>query len=141
MKLRWKVFLITILLLVQVIALSNYRIRKLDLLGIEVFRNSDLTRQVLVDHEGYAIFPLVGRIKVEGLTIEELQLKLTKGLEKYLTNPIVTVYISKYAPRNIYVSGELNGVVDIGFQEITLSKLFSMLGGLPRTADVENIRL
>jgi len=124
-----------------VIVLSNYRIRKLDLLGIEVFRNSDLTRQVLVDHEGYAIFPLVGRIKVEGLTIDELQLKLTKGLEKYLTNPIVTVYIEEYAPRNVYVSGELNGVVDIGFQGITLSKLFSMLGGLPETADVENIRL
>ncbi|MCD6545702.1 MAG: SLBB domain-containing protein [Thermotogae bacterium] len=141
MKLRWKVFLITILLLIQVIVLSNYRIRKLDLLGIEVFRNSDLTRQVLVDHEGYAIFPLVGRIKVEGLTIDELQLKLTKGLEKYLTNPIVTVYIEEYAPRNVYVSGELNGVVDIGFQGITLSKLFSMLGGLPETADVENIRL
>ena len=123
------------------IVLSNYRIRKLDLLGIEVFRNSDLTRQVLVDHEGYAIFPLVGRIKVEGLTIDELQLKLTKGLEKYLTNPIVTVYIEEYAPRNVYVSGELNGVVDIGFQGITLSKLFSMLGGLPETADVENIRL
>lgn len=137
---RFLLFLVS-LILIQIISFSNYKIRKLDLLGIEVFRNPDLTKQVMVDHEGYAVFPLVGRIKVEGLTIDELQSKLTKALEKYLTNPIVTVYIEQYAPRNVYVYGELNGVVDIGFQEITLSKLFSMLGGLPETADVENIRL
>jgi len=142
MKKHHKVLLLLIsLVLIQIVSFSNYKIRKLDLLGIEVFRNPDLTRQVMVDHEGYAVFPLVGRIKVEGLTIDELQLELTKALEKYLTNPIVTIYVEQYAPRNVYVYGELNSVVDIGFQEITLSKLFSMLGGLPETADVENIRL
>lgn len=130
-----------LIVLIAFISFANYKIRKLDLLEIEVFRNPDLTKQILVDHEGYAVFPLVGRIKVEGLTIDELQLKLTKGLEKYLTDPIVTVYVVQYAPRNVYVSGELNAVVDIGFQEVTLSKLFSMLEGLPETADVENIRL
>jgi len=134
-------FITVLIVLIALISFADYKIRKLDLLEIEVFRNPDLTKQILVDHEGYAVFPLVGRIKVEGLTIDELQIELTKRLEKYLTGPIVTVYVVQYAPRNVYVSGELNAVVDIGFQEVTLSKLFSMLEGLPETADVENIRL
>ena len=45
----------------------------------------------LVDTDGTIDFPVLGKIKVEGLSRTELAAKLKKELSNYLKNPIVTI--------------------------------------------------
>lgn len=45
----------------------------------------------LVDKEGEIDFPVVGKVKVVGLTPEELRVKLTEHLSDYLKDPIINI--------------------------------------------------
>ncbi|MDE6310282.1 MAG: polysaccharide biosynthesis/export family protein [Muribaculaceae bacterium] len=57
-----------------------------------------------VDSQGYIHFPILGRIKVEGLTCEQLQAELTKKISADVTDPLVTVKLVNFA---VVVAGEV----------------------------------
>ena len=120
-------FLSLILFLFLPILLFPYTVRSGDILKIEVVGYPELLRDCPVDIEGFISFPYIGRLKVEGKTIEEITGRVKEGLSDVLSNPEVIVSISKLAPRNVYISGAINEVVDLGFQDVTLSKLISMI--------------
>ena len=58
----------------------------------------------LVDTDGTIDFPVLGKIKVEGLSRTELAAKLKKELSNYLKNPIVTI---QYLNFKVTVLGEV----------------------------------
>ncbi|MEN6515615.1 MAG: SLBB domain-containing protein, partial [Fervidobacterium sp.] len=58
-------------------------------------------------------------------------------------SPVVTVYVSQYAPMYIFIQGVLNRTFDISFlPEVTLSKLFSYLN-ITKSSEVDftNVRI
>ena len=63
---------------------------------------------IVVQSDGMIFFPYVGSIKVAGLTINQIQNKIAKRLSNYLRNPQVTVQVSNFRNRNIYVFFEIN---------------------------------
>ncbi len=58
----------------------------------------------LVDSEGYIDYPVLGRVKVSGLTRNEVALLLKKEISKYAEDPIVTVQCTNF---KINVLGEV----------------------------------
>jgi protein involved in polysaccharide export with SLBB domain len=89
------------------VAGTDYTIGALDLLSITVWGHPDLSNDYQVDSQGFVPFPLVGRIKANGLTVTELAALLTTLLEKdYLVNPQVFVAVKEYLSRKIQVIGE-----------------------------------
>lgn len=58
----------------------------------------------VVDPKGDIVFPMLGELKVEGLTVEELREKLTALISKDVENPLVTVDMVSY---RINVIGEV----------------------------------
>ncbi|MFD3000860.1 polysaccharide biosynthesis/export family protein [Pontibacter toksunensis] len=66
--------------------------------------NSEATQGYLVDDQGFIEFPVLGRIKIAGLTREEANNKLTAALEEYLQDPIVKV---RYLNFRVTVIGEV----------------------------------
>lgn len=58
-----------------------------------------------VDKGGNINFPIIGLIKVDGLTIEQVQIKISKEVEKYAKNPNVAVQFLNF---KITVIGEVN---------------------------------
>lgn len=66
--------------------------------------NNDATQGYLVDDQGYIEFPVLGRVKLAGLTREEANNKLTADLQEYLQDPIVKV---RYLNFRITVIGEV----------------------------------
>ena len=58
-----------------------------------------------VDKSGNIGFPVVGVIKVEGLTLEQAQNKITTELDKYVKNPTVNIQFLNF---KITVIGEVN---------------------------------
>lgn len=57
-----------------------------------------------VDTEGNISFPIIGKVFVNGLTLEELQIKITEQLRAYFDQPTVIV---KYGFKKVTVLGEV----------------------------------
>ncbi|MFH1640904.1 MAG: polysaccharide biosynthesis/export family protein [Candidatus Omnitrophota bacterium] len=106
-RFRIPIFIITILILSSLsIKAQDYLIGPDDVLKITVYREEDMEREVRVSSDGYISFPLLGKVKVEELTVPELERDMMMELIKYLKNPQVTVFIKEYS--TISVTGQVN---------------------------------
>ncbi len=121
-----KVFLILALGLV-IIAFS-YNVRQGDVLEIDVIGYPEISGERVVDVDGCISFPYIGRFKVVGMSIKQIQEYISGKLPESLKNFQVVVSLVKMAPRRIYVTGVINSVVDLGMKEVTLSRFISMIG-------------
>jgi len=119
----------------------EYSIGAKDLLDISVFGLKELNRTVRVSEKGKITLPLLGEIEVGGLTKTGLEKKLSQLLEeKYLQNPQVTVFISEYQSKRVFMLGavEKPGPYELlGSQ--TLLQFISQAGGLTGDAGDEII--
>lgn len=88
---------------------GDYAVGPGDVLDIAVFGNDDLSRVPTVQTNGSISFPLLGEVQVAGLTVAEVQRKITNLLAKdYLVNPQVEVKVREYQSQFVSVVGEVN---------------------------------
>src|ERR1700741_3992892 len=89
----------------QLSELSSYKLGAGDLISIRVLGEDDLRREkVRLSDAGTMSFPVLGEIRVKGMTVGALEDYITKGLKgRYLLDPHVTVSIEEY--RNFFVNG------------------------------------
>jgi polysaccharide export outer membrane protein len=83
----------------------------------------------LVDVSGYIDFPVLGKIKVSGLTRAEILMMFQKKISNYVKNPIVTIVIKNF---KIAVQGEVAvpGIYPVVSERITLIEALSLAGDL-----------
>lgn len=116
----------------------EYRLQPTDVLAITVHNHQDLATKTRVTADGYISFPLLGKVFVKGLTVQELEANLREALEKdYLVNAPVLVFIEEYHPRQVSVLGEVNnpGKYDMPEEKnITLLEAIAMAGGFTKDA-------
>ncbi len=85
-----------------------YHIGAGDMLQIDVFGHEDLNKTLKVSPSGLISFPLIGNVRVEGRTVDEVAQDITQRLdEKYLRDPHVTVSIWEYLSQWVNVIGEV----------------------------------
>lgn len=108
---------------------QSYRLGPNDKISIEVFDEPDLRTQTTVSGHGTIKFPFLGELRVEGMTVKEVEEELVEQLHSgYLKSPKVTVAITEY--RNFYVSGEARNPGAFSYQEgITVLKAITLAGG------------
>ena len=114
----------------------DYQIGPEDLLEISVFEEEKLNKTVRVSSQGNISLPLLGILRVRGLTANELEREIRDLLaEKYLQDPHVAVFIKEYRSQRISVIGavEKPGVFDVAGQK-TILDLLAMAGGLKEEA-------
>ena len=124
------------------IAPSNYRVGPEDVLEISVWREDTLKKEVLVRPDGGISYPLVGEVQAAGRTVQEIREEITKRLDKFIPDPVVTVTILKTGSQRVYVIGKVNkpGEFAIG-RYVDVLQALSMAGGLTPFADSNNIRV
>lgn len=86
----------------------------------------------LVDNEGYIKMPIIGRLKVGGLTKSEAENLITEKIRPYLAeseNPVVTVTMASYS---VSVLGEVNrpGTFQVSREKITILEALAQAGDL-----------
>lgn len=86
----------------------------------------------LVDNDGYINFPIVGRLKVGGLTKSEAETLVTEKIRPYLAeseNPVVTVTMASYS---VSVLGEVArpGSFQVSREKITIFEALAQAGDL-----------
>lgn len=92
----------------------------------------------LVDSNGFIQFPIIGAIKLGGLTRTEAVSKMNQELSKYITKPSVNLRILNF---KITVQGEVTqpGVHNITSERITLAEALSLSGDLTVYGKRDNI--
>jgi polysaccharide export outer membrane protein len=89
-------------------ARSDHAIGPDDVLRVTVYGHSDLAHTVVVERDGAFVFPLVGRVTVQGLTSQQAEAELTRRLaDGYIRNPLVSVVVQSARSRTVYVMGEV----------------------------------
>ena len=86
---------------------DDYKLSSGDKISIQVYDESDLDLEVLLDSSGNIAYHMLGLVPYDGLTVKELKKTLTDKLSGgYLIDPKVSVSIVEYRP--FYVDGEVN---------------------------------
>ena len=110
--------------------------------GSEITSSSGYQRLMgyVVDNEGYIDFPILGRIKVSGLTRWELAELIKKRLidEGYLSDAVVTVQFMNF---KVSVIGEVNspGTYTIEGDKVTVLQALSLARDLTIFGQRENV--
>lgn len=120
----------------------GYRLGPEDVMLISVWKDEQLTREVVVRPDGMFSFPLVGDIQAQERTLDDIRADLVKRLTKYIPNPNVSIAVTKVMSYKIYVIGRVNkpGEYLIGHYTDVLQAL-SLAGGLTPFAAENDIRI
>jgi len=130
----------------------EYRILPQDRLRIVFYRDPQQSAEVsadelgqemnkdgiLVNTAGYVALPLIGKVKVAGLSQTQAADRITQRLKKYLNSPSVYVEVMN---KRIYVLGEVKkpGVVKLDREKMTLFEAIAFSGDLTDNAVRNNI--
>jgi polysaccharide export outer membrane protein len=121
---------------------DRYVIGPQDNLSINVVDEPDLSGKYRIDTDGTLTFPYVGRVRVAGLTLEDLQSHLTALLKAgYIKNPQVRIEVDQYKSRNVFVIGEVRtpGKVTMTGATMTLLEALALAGSPTLNASNEVI--
>ncbi|MCQ2444061.1 MAG: polysaccharide export protein [Mailhella sp.] len=124
---------------------ASYSITTGDLLSIYVYRQEDMNVKVRVDNSGFIRFPIAGRIQVIGKTPSQIEGVIASALSRNgFASPEVVVSVDQYAPRKVFVLGEVNTGSDFSCNipeggEMTAMQALSAAGGLAPSADTTKI--
>jgi polysaccharide export outer membrane protein len=106
----------------------------------QINENQDGIKTYLIDAYGFIEFPVVGKIKMAGLTRTEAINKLHDAVKEYITNPTINLRILNY---KISVLGEVvrPGSFKISSERVTFLEALSMAGDLTIYGKRNNILL
>lgn len=139
----------------------NYVIQKNDQLHLEVYTNNgeriidpnpEISRPTagnstpvrpqvsyLVDLNGIVKFPVVGELKMEGLTLRQAEAILQTEYEKYFHGSFAVL---NFQNKRVVVLGAVGGqVVPLQNQNVTLAEILALTKGLPNESKSKSIRI
>ena len=119
----------------------NYFVGPQDVLTVAVFDQPNLSGKFTVEADGTFSLPLVGRVKVGGLSLREVESQLRRELEQgYLKNPQVSVSVDQYRSQRVFVVGEVRiaGTYPLS-GEMTLIEALARAGSTTERASGEAV--
>lgn len=119
--------------------MSNYRLGSGDSISIDVYDEKELSLdKTRLSDAGTISFPMLGEIRVAGLTVSELESKVVEGLKQYLINPRVMVSIEQY--RDFFVNGQVYKPGNFAYQPgLTVRKAVAIAGGFRDRASQSHV--
>lgn len=135
-KLSFMLILILLVCPLPAMPADDYIVGTEDVLKITVYNYPDLTTTERVSGEGIITLPLVGEIKVAGLTTDLVAKTIAKKLaDGFIIDPNVSVFVVEFRSKKIIVMGQVNkpGVYMLS-GNTTFLELLSLAGGLTRDA-------
>ncbi len=92
----------------QEVAASSYRLEPPDIVQLESPTAPEVDQEVQrIRSDGKISLRLIGEVQVAGLTPEELAVKIEDLLSRYYESPEVTVRVSSFESKSVYVFGQV----------------------------------
>jgi polysaccharide biosynthesis/export protein len=127
---------------IEVPTSAGYLLQPGDVLEVTVWKETDLTGEVLIRPDGGMSFALAGEIHAAGHTVAELTATLEKRIRKYEPDAVITVSIKSAAGNRVYVIGKVNHPGDFPLVRPTdVVQALSLAGGATPFADTNGIRI
>jgi len=138
----------------------NYVIQKNDYLALDVYSNNgerlldpnlelakenfsqnskDKAITVLVDVNGITKLPMVGEVKLDGLTLRQAEEITQKEYMKFFIEPYVTF---SYVNKRVIILGATGGqLIPLVNENVKIAEVLALANGVPNDSKVNNIRL
>lgn len=129
-------------LLAQTAAQERYKIEPGDVLEIVILGEEELSRTLMVMHNGTISFPLVGEVKVAGLATDDAAALLGEELKQYFTHPVVSIILKSPTLPYVSVFGEVQRQGAIEYQRgLRVSDYVALAGGPTASAGLRKVRV
>ena len=118
----------------------QYIVGQGDLLRVSVWKEAEISQNVVVRPDGIISLPLIPELRVAGLTPQQVQQLVVDKLKNVLTNPQVTVTVLEVHSKMVYITGEVGKPG--AYEEIApmnVLQLIARAGGLSEFAKRKNI--
>jgi polysaccharide export outer membrane protein len=130
--------MLLLLLVYPLTAMSadDYIVGAEDVLKITVYNYPDLTTTERVSGEGIITLPLVGEIRVAGMTTDRVAKTIAEKLaDGFIVGPNVSVFVVEFRSKKTVIMGQVNkpGVYMLS-GNTTFLELLSLAGGLTKDA-------
>jgi polysaccharide export outer membrane protein len=121
---------------------KGYVIGPEDVLSIVVWREKELSTDVIVRPDGKISLPLLNDVQAAGYTPEQLAEIVEKEAVKYVTDSDATVIVKQINSRKVFVIGEVGkpGAFPLT-SEMNVLQLIASVGGLNEYADKGNVMI
>jgi polysaccharide export outer membrane protein len=118
----------------------EYRLGAGDGIRITVFQNPDLTLETRISGDGTITYPLIGSVRLGGLTIPRAEQVIARALQtgRILKQPQVSILVTQIRSHQVSVLGEVAkpGSFPLETFDARVTTLVAMAGGiLPAGAD------
>lgn len=126
---------------------NNYRLFARDLVQIAVQGEPDVAVQRRVDASGEIPVPLLGAVKVAGLTVAQAQAEIRRRYvaEEIFIRPEVFVSIVEYSPKEVLVLGQVNKQGKLALSPesaaMPIIEAITGAGGFTRIAKSDGVRV
>lgn len=120
---------------------AEYRLGVGDVLRITVFQNPELTLESRLNEGGVLSFPLIGSVRLGGLSVPEAERLIADSLARgnFLRNPQVTIIVLQVRGNQVNVLGQVGrpGRYPLETADTRLTDMIALAGGVaPGGADV-----
>ncbi|MBI5270573.1 MAG: polysaccharide export protein EpsE [Burkholderiales bacterium] len=120
-----------------------YRIGPGDTVRIAVYQSPDLSLETRVSESGLISYPLIGSIRLGGLTVSQAEAALADALRKgdFIKNPQVTVMVTQVRANQVNVLGQVGkpGRVPLDVAGMRLTDVLALAGGVTTTAGADTV--
>ncbi|MGJ3246428.1 MAG: polysaccharide biosynthesis/export family protein [Elainellaceae cyanobacterium] len=126
---------------------SRYILGAGDRLQIDVFNVPEYSGSYQVLADGYLSLPMVGTVRLEGLTLDQASERISQQLSQVLRRPLVTVRLLEARPITLAIAGEVNrpGTYTLTAEEAsvspTVTHAIQIAGGITQSADIRQIQV
>lgn len=122
-------------------AFGDYRLGPADTVRIQVFQNPDLTLETRVTESGAITYPMVGELKLSGLTVSEAERAVAKALRDggFVKAPQVNILLVQARGNLVSVLGQVAKPAryPLDTTGVRLSEIIAVAGGIsPGGADL-----
>lgn len=121
---------------------SDYVVGPDDVLSVVFWKDPDMSAEVTVRPDGIITLPLIGDLRVAGITPDALKQRVQKEGTKYVTDPNVTVIVKQVNSRRVFITGQVTRPGEYPLTGTrTVMQLIALAGGLTEYADAKNIKI
>jgi polysaccharide export outer membrane protein len=87
--------------------LNDYVIGSEDVLAVNVWKEPEVSRAVVVRSDGKISLPLLGDIQAAGTTPKQLQVEIARGLASFISDPEVAVMVQNINSKKYSILGQV----------------------------------
>ncbi|MCI4625256.1 MAG: polysaccharide biosynthesis/export family protein [Candidatus Magnetoovum sp. WYHC-5] len=122
------------------VELKRYTLGPGDIVEVTLWNDNTLNRKVQIDPDGRFIYPFIGEINAQGMTIADVYKKIQGVLSEYFKDPRLSVSIAGVSSQKVYVIGEVRapGVYTLK-APLTILEVVTLAGGYTADAKLDNV--